>query len=164
MVKLRTRFSVISALFASAMIAGTAHAAEMKRGGILTIGNPAEPLPLVLFVLTDAGSIFNVMQICETVVLADEPGTGFELGPAENCSTSANWLTHVFKIREAVRFSDSRSLDGVVLSLEKAMAPSGAFSFAFQPVKSFMPEDATHIKMELKTSYPSMQGGWWSSK
>jgi peptide/nickel transport system substrate-binding protein len=160
MLKFTSRLSAVAAFFAVAAVvsfpwAEDAVAAQVKRGGVLTIGNPDEPSTMDPFTPSDNGAIFNIAQVCEQLVSADGPGTGLEPGLAESWTASADGLTHTFKLREGVKFSDGKPLtiDDVLFSLKKAMDPSASYGFAFEPVKSVEAVDGTHIKLTLKTPY-----------
>ena len=67
---------------------GAAAAADIKRGGTITVGRPDEPLTLDPFIPSDNGSIYAIAQICEPLVSADADGTGLVPGLAASWTTS----------------------------------------------------------------------------
>ena len=58
----------------------------VKRGGTITSARADEALTLDPFIPSDNGSIYNIAQVCEPLIVADATGTGLEPGPS---STSA---------------------------------------------------------------------------
>jgi peptide/nickel transport system substrate-binding protein len=135
--------------------APTSDAAEIKRGGTLTLGRPDEPLTLDPFIPSDNGSIYAIAQICEPLVSADAKGTGLQPGLAESWTASPDGLAYTFELRENLRFSDGSPVtpDDVVFSLNKVMDPSAAYGFAFAPVAKVEATDARTVKISLKTPY-----------
>jgi peptide/nickel transport system substrate-binding protein len=73
--------------------AASAEAADVKRGGTLTVARPDEPLTLDPFIPSDNGSIYAIAQICEPLVAADKTGQGLEPGLAESWEISSDGLT-----------------------------------------------------------------------
>src|SRR5215470_10101133 len=91
--------TVILALAATLITtAGLANAAGAKRGGSLTIARPDEALTLDPYIPTDAGSIYAIDQVCETLVLADAKGTGLEPGLADSWEMSPDSLKYTLKL------------------------------------------------------------------
>jgi peptide/nickel transport system substrate-binding protein len=143
------------ALAGFATAADTASAADVKRGGTITIGRPDEPLTLDPFVPSDNGSIYAIAQICEPLVSADADGTGLTPGLAESWTVSDDGLTYTFKLRDGVMFSDGTPVtaDDVTFSLGKVMDPAAAYGFAFAPVASVEAVDPQTVKLVLKQAY-----------
>jgi peptide/nickel transport system substrate-binding protein len=130
-------------------------AEEARRGGILTVARPDEPVTFDPFLPSDNGSISAIAQVCEPLLLVDRLGTGLEAGLAVSWTASADRLTYTFVLREGVQFSDGKPMtaDDVVFSLHKAMDSSAPYNFAFAPVKSVEKTDGRHVRITLKTSY-----------
>lgn len=135
--------------------AGLANAAGAKRGGTLTIARPDEALTLDPYIPTDAGSIYAIDQVCETLVLADAKGTGLEPGLAESWDMSPDGLKYTLKLRGDVKFSNGNPMtaDDVVFSLKKLADPAATYNFAFQPVSSIDKVDDSHVSISLKSAY-----------
>src|SRR5690349_9102065 len=81
---------------------GSATAADIKRGGTITVGRPDEPLTLDPFIPSDNGSIYAIAQICEPLVSADADGTGLVPGLAASWTTSGDGLTWSFTLRDGL--------------------------------------------------------------
>ena len=136
-------------------VALPADAAEIQRGGTLTMGRPDEPLTLDPFIPSDNGSIYAIAQICEPLILADKLGTGLVPGLATSWTMSPDRLTYTFKLRQGVQFSDGKPMTAadVVFSLKKVMDPAAAYGFAFGSVETAEATDADHLKVTLKSPY-----------
>ncbi len=150
----------ISRLFVLALagissLAFAANAADIKRGGTITVGRSEEPLTLDPFIPSDNGSIYAIAQICEPLVSADADGTGLVPGLAESWTQSADRLSYSFTLREGLKFSDGTQVtaDDVKFSLNKVMDPAAAYGFAFAPVASVDVVDARTVKIQLKQPY-----------
>lgn len=162
MVMSRTFTYLLGALATAGIFAGAMSVearplavAEAKRGGMLTIARPDEPLSLDPFVPSDNGSIFAIAQVCEPLILVDKAGTGLEPGLASSWTASTDRLTYTFELREGVKFSNGKrmSADDVVFSLRKAMDPAASYGFAFAPMKSVDKIDDSRLKITLKAVY-----------
>lgn len=137
------------------LLAGTAAAADVQRGGTITVGRPDEPLTLDPFIPSDNGSIYAIAQICEPLVSADADGTGLVPGLAETWDVSADGLTYTFTLRDGLKFSDGSPVtpEDVKFSLGRVMDPAAAYGFAFEPVASVDVADARTVKVQLKQPY-----------
>lgn len=153
--RLAGAFLPVVALLGSASIAVPSHAADLPRGGSLTVGRPDEPLTLDPFIPSDNGSIYAIAQICEPLILADKAGTGLEPGLATQWTVSPDKMSYTFTLRDGVKFSDGKPMtaDDVVFSLTKNMDPAAAYQFAFAPVDKIEKVDDGHVKITLKTPY-----------
>jgi peptide/nickel transport system substrate-binding protein len=134
---------------------GGVTAAEIKRGGTITVGRPDEPLTLDPFIPSDNGSIYAIAQICEPLISADADGTGLVPGLAASWTTSSDGLTWTFTLRDGLTFSDGSPVtpEDVKFSLGKVMDPAAAYGFAFQPVKSVDVVNDKSIRIVLKQPY-----------
>jgi peptide/nickel transport system substrate-binding protein len=153
--RLLSAVAALAAFTTSLMITDPAGAADLHRGGTLTMGRPEEPLTLDPFLPSDNGSIFAIAQVCEPLVLADKNGMGLEPGLASSWTISPDGLTYVFTLRDGVVFSNGKPLtpEDVIFSLNKQMDPSASFGFAFTPVKSIEKTDDKHVTITLKAPY-----------
>ena len=77
----------------------------IKRGGVLIMARPDEPLTFDPFIPGDNGSIYAIEQVCDALIEADDTGRGLRPGLAESWEVSADGLTYTFKIRDA-KFSN----------------------------------------------------------
>ncbi|MEX2297558.1 MAG: ABC transporter substrate-binding protein [Dongiaceae bacterium] len=129
-------------------------AAEVKRGGTLTLARPDEPLTFDPFIPADNGSIYALEQVCDSLTEADATGLGLRPGLAESWEVSADNLVYTFKIRDA-KFSNGKpvTVEDVVFSLNTAGGPSAAYAFGFEPVESIEIVDDRHVKIALKRRY-----------
>src|SRR5262249_9685074 len=131
--------TVILALAATLITtAGLANAAGAKRGGTLTIARPDEALTLAPYIPSDAGSIYAIDQVCQTLALADAKGSGRGPGLAEGWEVAPVGLKYTLKLRGYVKFSNGNPMTAgdVVFSLKKLADPAATYNFAFQPVSS----------------------------
>lgn len=145
----------LSGVALSGVFAGAAAAAEIKRGGTITVGRPDEPLTLDPFIPSDNGSIYAIAQVCEPLISADADGTGLVPGLAESWTKSDDGLTYTFTLRDGLKFSDGSPVtpDDVKFSLGKVMDAAAAYGFAFEPVASVDVVDARTVKIVLKQPY-----------
>ena len=145
----------LSGMAISSIISGAAVAAEIKRGGTITVGRPDEPLTFDPFIPSDNGSIYAIAQVCEPLVSADADGTGLVPGLAESWTNSEDGLTYTFTLREGLKFSDGSPVtsEDVKFSIGKVMNPAAAYGFAFEPVASIDAVDPRTIKIVLKQPY-----------
>src|SRR5262245_16207279 len=132
-----------------------ATAADIARGGTITVGRPDEPATLDPFIPSDNGSIYAIAQICEPLVSADKDGTGLVSGAAQSWTRSDDGLVYTFKLRDGLKFSDGKPVtaEDVRFSLGKVMDPSAAYGFAFEPVASVDAVDQQTVKITLKQPY-----------
>lgn len=150
--------SAIAIAIAAGLLTGWAAApsaaAEVKRGGTLTMARPDEPLTFDPFIPSDNGSIYAQEQVCDSLVEADETGLGLRPGLAESWEPSADGLTWTLKIRDA-KFSngDPVTVEDVVFSLETAAGPTAAYAFGFEPVESFAAGEGNTVVIKLKRGY-----------
>ncbi|MDY0882601.1 ABC transporter substrate-binding protein [Dongia soli] len=158
----KIRNLMLSAVALSAIIAGSsidASAADVKRGGTLTIARPDEPLTLDPFTPSDNGSIYNITQICEPLILADATGKGLEPGLAESWAVASDRLSVDLKLRPDVKFSNGApvTVEDVIFSLQKVSDPKASFGFAFEAVKSFDKMDDRTLRITLKKPYAALE-------
>lgn len=151
-----------AALLASTVLGGasiTASAQDVKRGGTLTIARPEEALTLEPFTPSDNGSIYNIMQVCEPLIIADASGTGLEPGVAESWTISPDGLSVDLKLRQGIKFSTGTpvTVDDAIFSLQKVSDPKASFGFAFDAVKSFAKVDDSTLRITLKRPYAALQ-------
>lgn len=143
------------------LIAGLhqASAADIKRGGTLTVARPDEPLTLDPFVPSDNGSIYNITQICESLISADASGTGLEPGLAESWTMAPDGLSIELKLRPGVKFSNGNPLtaEDVIFSLQKVSDPKASYGFAFDPVKAIEKVDDATVKLTFKQPYAALE-------
>jgi peptide/nickel transport system substrate-binding protein len=147
---------VLSALTASSLAAS---AEDIKRGGTLTLARPDEALTLDPFTPSDNGSIYNIAQICEPLIIADATGTGLEPGVAESWTVSPDGLTMDLKLRPGVMFSNGKpvTVEDAIFSLQKVSDPQASFGFAFDAVKSFEKVDDSTLRISLKRPYAALE-------
>lgn len=152
---LAARLAALALTGLSGFIADGARAADIKRGGTITVGRPDEPLTFDPFIPSDNGSIYAIAQVCEPLVSADADGTGLIPGLAESWTKSDDGLTYTFKLRDGLKFSDGSPVtsEDVKFSLGKVMDPAAAYGFAFQPVASVEAVDPLTVKIVLKQPY-----------
>lgn len=159
---LNKRNLMLSALALSTALCGasiTASAEEIKRGGTLTVARPDEPLTLDPFTPSDNGSIYNITQVCEPLIVADATGTGLEPGLAESWTVSPDGLTMDLKLRPGVKFSNGNpmTVEDAIFSLTKVSDPKASYGFAFDAVKSLEKIDDTTFRISLKRPYASLE-------
>lgn len=145
----------LAALMLSTVLGGTAmtaSAADVKRGGTLTLARPDEALTFDPFTPSDNGSIYNIMQVCEPLISADATGTGLEPGLAESWTVAPDGLSVDFKLRPGVKFFNGNPLtvEDAIFSLQKVSDPKASFGFAFDAVKSFDKVDDSTLRISLK--------------
>jgi peptide/nickel transport system substrate-binding protein len=153
---------LLSALAVSTILGGAsinASAEDIKRGGTLTVARPDEALTLDPFTPSDNGSIYNITQICEPLIMADDTGKGLEPGIAESWTVSPDGLTVDMKLRPGVQFSNGApvTVEDVIFSLQKVSDPKASFGFAFDAVKSFDKVDASTLRIVLKRPYAALE-------
>ena len=126
----------------------------IKRGGMLIMARPDEPLTFDPFIPGDNGSIYAIEQVCDALVEADDTGRGLRPGLAESWEMSADGLTYTFKIRDA-KFSngDPVTVDDVVFTLKTLSDPAKYLAFVLKPVKNISAVDDKHVKVELSEPY-----------
>ncbi len=83
-------------------LASSGLAADIKRGGTLTIARSDEALSLDPFAVSDNGSIYNITQICEPLISADASGTGLEPGVAQSWTIAPDGLSIDLVLRDGV--------------------------------------------------------------
>ena len=143
---------------AFAMVAGAwaldaepaAAADEPKRGGVLKMARPEEPLSLTGFTISDNGSIWAIEQICDSLIEPDQTGYGLRPAIAESWDISDDGLVYTFKIRDA-KFSngDPVTMDDVQFSLDKATDPEGYLGFVYPPMtREVIDEKTLRITLE----------------
>ncbi len=134
-------------------------AADIKRGGTITVARSDEALSLGPFAVSDNGSIYNIAQICEPLILADAGGTGLEPGVAESWTAAPDGLSIDLKIRAGIKFSNGNPVgaDDVIFSLRKVSDPKGSFGFAFDPIKSIDKVDEHTVRLTFKQPYAALQ-------
>lgn len=137
----------------------SAQAAEIKRGGTLTVARADEALTLDPFIPSDNGSIYNIAQICEPLISADATGAGLEPGLAESWKMAPDGLSIEIKLRSGVKFSDGNPLtvEDAIFSLQKVSDPKASYGFAFDPVKSIDKVDDSTFKMTFKQPYSALE-------
>ncbi|MDQ7250351.1 ABC transporter substrate-binding protein [Dongia sedimenti] len=148
---------VLSTALGGASIAASAE--DVKRGGTLTVARPEEALTFEPFTPSDNGSIYNIMQICEPLIVADATGKGLEPSLAESWTASADGLTYDFKLRPGVRFSNGKPLtvEDAIFSLQKVADPKASFGFAFDAVKAFDKVDDSTLRITMKRPYATLE-------
>jgi peptide/nickel transport system substrate-binding protein len=159
---MKRRNIVLSALLLGAALSGismTASAEDIKRGGTLTVARPDEPLTLDPFTPSDNGSIYNITQICEPLIMADASGTGLEPGLAESWTASSDGLTLDLKLRPGVQFSNGKPLtvEDAIFSLKKVSDPQASYGFAFDAIKSIDKIDDSTLRISLKRPYAALE-------
>ena len=145
---------VFTAIGAIAAVGSDALAEGIKRGGMLIMARPDEPLTFDPFIPGDNGSIYAIEQVCDALVEADDTGRGLRPGLAESWEVSADGLTYIFKIRDA-KFSngDPLTVNDVVFTLKTLHDPSKYLAFVLKPVKNISAVDDKHVKIELSEPY-----------
>ncbi len=140
-------------------LASSGLAADIKRGGTLTIARSDEALSLDPFAVSDNGSIYNITQICEPLISADASGTGLEPGVAQSWTIAPDGLSIDLVLRDGVKFSTGTAVtvEDVIFSLQKAADPKGSFGFAFDPVKSVDKIDDNTVRLTLKHPYSALE-------
>lgn len=151
---MRSRIVSSLLLAAAAVSSFAAQAEDVKRGGTLVFARPEEPLTFNPYVPADNGSIYAIVQVCDSLILADDTGLGIRPGLAESWEVSADGLTYTFALRDA-KFSDGAALTAadVVFSLQTAGGPTAAYAFGFEPIQSVEAVDDRHVKVVLKRPY-----------
>lgn len=153
-------------LFAALMLstalgsaAMTASAEDVKRGGTLTLARPDEALTFDPFTPSDNGSIYNIMQVCEPLIIADATGTGLEPSLAESWTVSPDGLQMDLKLRPGVKFSNGNpvTVEDAIFSLQKVSDPKASFGFAFDAVKAFEKVDDSTVRISLKRPYAALE-------
>ena len=66
---------------------------EPKRGGVLKMARPEEPLSLTGFTISDNGSIWAIEQICDSLIEPDQTGYGLRPAIAESWDISDDGLS-----------------------------------------------------------------------
>src|SRR5436190_6289663 len=129
---------LLSGAAVAMIVPGLAMAEGVKRGGTITIARADEALTLDPFIPSDNGSIYNIAQVCEPLIVADATGTGLEPGLAESWAMAKDGLSIMLKIRSGVKFSNGNPLtvEDAIFSLQKVSDPKASYGFAFDPVKS----------------------------
>jgi peptide/nickel transport system substrate-binding protein len=155
---LRCSAALVGGFVAVALVASAGAEAAVKRGGTLTLARPDEPLSLDPVIPSDNGSIYVLAQVCESLLLADDTGKGLVPGLAESWETSADGLTVTYKLRDGVKFSDGTPMtaDDVLFSLQRVAKPDTSYGFAFEAVKSIEKADDSHIRVNLKAPYATL--------
>ena len=145
---------LLTGLFAGAWPAG---AAEVKRGGTLTLARPDEPLTFDPWIPSDNGSIWAIVQVCEPLVAVDATGEGLAPGLAESWKVSVDGLNYTFNLRDA-KFSDGKPVTAAdaVFSLKKVANPDAVYGFAFSPVQSITAVGDKQIEMKLDSPYTAL--------
>jgi peptide/nickel transport system substrate-binding protein len=158
---MKTGKQILMGAAALALLAGlqTADAADIKRGGTLTVARPDEPLTLDPFTPSDNGSIYNITQVCESLISADATGTGLEPGLAESWTMAPDGLSIELKLQPGVKFSNGNPLtvEDAIFSLQKVSDPKASYGFAFDPVKAIEKVDDTTLKMTFKQPYAALE-------
>src|SRR4051794_14203236 len=85
---------VLTAVGAIAAVGSNALAEGIKRGGMLIMARPDEPLTFDPFIPGDNGSIYAIEQVCDALIEADDNGRGLRPGLAESWEVSADGLTY----------------------------------------------------------------------
>jgi peptide/nickel transport system substrate-binding protein len=153
---------MLAALMLSTALGATSIAAsaeDIKRGGTLTLARPDEALTLDPFTPSDNGSIYNITQVCEPLIVADASGTGLEPGVAESWTASPDGLTLDLKLRAGILFSNGKpvTVEDAIFSLQKVSDPKASFGFAFDAVKAFEKVDDSTLRITLKRPYAALE-------
>ena len=145
---------VFTAIGVFAAVGSDALAEGIKRGGMLIMARPDEPLTFDPFIPGDNGSIYAIEQVCDALIEADDTGRGLRPGLAESWEVSADGLTYTFKIRDA-KFSngDPVTVNDVVFTLKTLSDPSKYLAFVLKPVKNISAVDDKHVRIELSEPY-----------
>ncbi len=131
----------------------------VKRGGTITVARTDEALSLDPFVVSDNGSIYNIAQISEPLILPDATGRGLEPGVAESWKEADDGLSIELKIRDGIKFNDGTpvTVEDVIFSLQKVSDPQGSYGFAFDPVSAVEKVDERTVKLTLSQPYAALQ-------
>ena len=126
---------------------------EPKRGGVLKMARPEEPLSLTGFTISDNGSIWAIEQICDSLIEPDQTGYGLRPAIAESWDISDDGLVYTFKIRDAM-FSngDPVTMEDIQFSLDKATDPEGYLGFVYPPMKREVIDDKT-LRITLEAPF-----------
>ena len=86
----RAIFGAAFVLAAGSLLAQSSEgwAGGIKRGGMLIMARPDEPLTFDPFIPGDNGSIYAIEQVCDALVEADDTGRGLRPGLAESWEIS----------------------------------------------------------------------------
>ena len=76
--------AVVFAAGSLAALSTEVRADGIKRGGMLVMARPDEPLTFDPFIPGDNGSIYAIEQVCDALVEADDTGRGLRPGLAES--------------------------------------------------------------------------------
>ncbi|QIE56746.1 ABC transporter substrate-binding protein [Pikeienuella piscinae] len=136
-----------------------AQSGTIKRGGTITVARTDEALSLDPFVVSDNGSIYNIAQICEPLIMADETGRGLVPGVAESWTEAEDGLSIEFTIRDGIKFNNGApvTVEDVIFSLTKVSDPQGSYGFAFNPLSSIDKIDDRTVKLTLSTPYAALK-------
>ena len=136
---------------------------EPKRGGVLKMARPEEPLSLTGFTISDNGSIWAIEQICDSLIEPDQTGYGLRPAIAESWDISDDGMVYTFKIRDAM-FSngDPVTMDDVQFSLDKATDPEGYLGFVYPPMKREVIDDKT-LRITLEAPFTPLLRPFLSS-
>lgn len=152
----RAIFGAAFVLVAGSMVAQSSEswADGIKRGGMLIMARPDEPLTFDPFIPGDNGSIYAIEQVCDALIEADDSGRGLRPGLAESWDISADGLTYTFKIRDA-KFSNGEpvTVGDVIFTLKTLSDPAKYLAFVLKPVKNISAVDDSHVKVELSEPY-----------
>jgi peptide/nickel transport system substrate-binding protein len=150
---------LLSGAAVAMIVPGLAMAEGVKRGGTITIARADEALTLDPFIPSDNGSIYNIAQVCEPLIVADATGTGLEPGLAESWAMAKDGLSIMLKIRPGVKFSNGNPLtvEDAIFSLQKVSDPKASYGFAFDPVKSIEKVDDQTLKLIFKQPYAALE-------
>src|SRR4051812_5367050 len=155
----RSRILASAAALSIVLSINIANAADIKRGGTITVARPDEALTLDPFIPSDNGSIYNIAQICEPLIIADATGVGLEPGLAESWKMAEDGLSIELKLRPGVKFSNGNPLtvEDAIFSLQRVSDPKASYGFAFDPVKSIEKVDDATLKMTFKQPYAALE-------
>jgi len=128
-------------------------APTIKRGGTLVIGRPEEPATFDPPLPGENGSIYEIVQVMDTLTRADAIGSGIEPGLAKSWDVSADKLTYTFHLRDA-KFSNGNPVTAadVVFSLNRAVSESTS-GYMFTMVDTIQALDDKTVKITLKWVY-----------
>ena len=82
---------VFTAVGAIAAVGSDALAEGIKRGGMLIMARPDEPLTFDPFIPGDNGSIYAIEQVCDALVEADDTGRGLQARPGRIMGSLGRW-------------------------------------------------------------------------
>lgn len=132
---------------------------EPKKGGTLTIVQPAEPFSFDSRIDPKMEGIEVVMNVQDPLVSFD-PATG-ELVPglAESWTVSEDGLQYAFALRQNVQFSDGSpfSADDVLFTFDflTGAREGGAYVSQFQPfIENVTAPDANSVLVTMKQPFP----------